>query len=124
VASLLHRVDFIEKMGTGIGRIQEALAENGNEPAQFQTGDFFTVSFNRPKKLAATIQETSVKTSGKTSGKILEMITKDSTITIPQMAEKLGKTSRNIEMHISNLKKKGKIKRIGSAKGGHWQVLD
>jgi len=124
VASLLHRVDFIEKMGTGIGRIQEALAENGNEPAQFQIGDFFTVSFNRPKKMAATIQEASVKTSVKTSGKILEMIAKDSKITIPQMAEKPGKTSRNIEMQISNLKKEGKIKRIGSAKGGHWQVLD
>ena len=69
------RVQFIrfilksEKIGTGIGRIQEALAENGNQPAQFQIGDFFTVSFKRPKKFAADTQET--------SGKILEMIAKD-----------------------------------------------
>ena len=51
------------------------------------------------------------------------MTREDDTVTIQEIAKVLNKTERAIEMQISALKKKGKISRIGPAKGGHWEVL-
>ncbi len=34
----------------------------------------------------------------------------------------IGVTERSIERNIQKLQKEGKLKRIGIAKGGHWQV--
>jgi ATP-dependent DNA helicase RecG len=55
--------------------------------------------------------------------KILELISENKEISIPQIAEKIGLTTRAIEKNISILQKQGKLKRIGPAKGGHWEVL-
>ena len=43
-------------------------------------------------------------------------------ITIPQIAENLGLTTRAIEKQIAKLKKQRFIERIGSEKGGFWKV--
>jgi ATP-dependent DNA helicase RecG len=47
IASLLHRIDYVEKMGTGIGRIREAVAEAGAEEPIFENDTFFRVVFKR-----------------------------------------------------------------------------
>ena len=49
---------------------------------------------------------------------------KNSLITIPELAEALGVTTRAIEKQISKLQENEKIKRIGPAKGGYWQVIN
>jgi ATP-dependent DNA helicase RecG len=48
IASLLHRIDYVEKMGTGIGRIREAMAVAGAEDPIFENDAFFRVVFRRP----------------------------------------------------------------------------
>ena len=68
-------------------------------------------------------EEPSGKTSGKTSGLILEMIRQQPDITIPEMAEALGRSTRAIEMQLAKLKKSGKVQRIGPAKGGRWEIV-
>jgi len=40
------------------------------------------------------------------------------------IARKIRITSCAVEMQISELKQKGLLKRIGSAKGGYWEVLN
>ena len=41
----------------------------------------------------------------------------------PELAEIVGISERKIEQNIATLKKLGRLKRIGPAKGGHWEVL-
>jgi ATP-dependent DNA helicase RecG len=60
--------------------------------------------------------------SEKTSGIILEAILQNNTITIPELSILIGITERSIERNIQKLQKEGTLKRIGPAKGGHWQV--
>ncbi len=45
-------------------------------------------------------------------------------VTIPELAEALGRTARAIEMQVAKLKADGLIERVGPAKGGHWLVRD
>jgi len=40
------------------------------------------------------------------------------------LSKKLNLTTRAIEKNLSKLKADGKLKRIGSDKGGYWKVLE
>ncbi|HTW90934.1 MAG TPA: ATP-binding protein [bacterium] len=51
VVSLLHRLGLIEKMGTGINRMRNWMAEAGLEPPVFGFISFFTVTFLRPPQV-------------------------------------------------------------------------
>jgi len=59
----------------------------------------------------------------KTVEKILEAIKKNPKITQNEFVEITGLTRRGIEWNLAKLKEKGIIKRIGPAKGGHWEVI-
>lgn len=51
-------------------------------------------------------------------------IQKNNNITIHEIAVVLNKTKRTIERIIYSLKAKNVIKRIGSDKTGHWEIID
>jgi len=53
---------------------------------------------------------------------IIELIKKDSKITINQIAKKLFVSRITILREIGKLKEMGILHRIGPAKGGHWEV--
>jgi len=43
-------------------------------------------------------------------------------MTIPQLAMELEISTRAVEKQIAKLRKNNQLKRIGPAKGGHWEV--
>ena len=45
-------------------------------------------------------------------------------MTIPELAEALGLTTRAVEKQIAKLRKKGRLRRIGPARGGRWQTIE
>ena len=40
------------------------------------------------------------------------------------MSENIGIRISSIDKNIQTLKKKGFLRRVGSARGGHWEVLE
>ena len=48
VADLLFRARYVERVGSGIPRIRQALQENGNPPMEISASNFFVVTF-RPR---------------------------------------------------------------------------
>ncbi len=68
--------------------------------------------------------KSSGKSSEKTSGKILALIKQNLLITIPELAKQTGVTERSIERNIQKLQRDELLKRLGSAKGGHWKVIE
>ncbi len=73
--------------------------------------------------LSKTSVKASGKTSVKTSDKILGELSLNSSMTIPELAEKIGVTARSIERNLKKLQDEGRLRRIGPAKGGHWEVI-
>jgi len=69
-----------------------------------------------------TVEETVEETVEKTGEKILSLIRLNPHITAKELTIKIGLSRRGIEWQIAKLKKEGKLNRIGSAKGGHWEV--
>ena len=101
----------------------------------FHTEGMFSVSFRPPGKASEkTVEETSEKTvketvkgaveetSEKTSEKIIKLIKNNPKITIDELADHLGRSTRAVEMQLQKLKEQKKIERIGPDKGGYWQL--
>ncbi len=68
--------------------------------------------------------DVSLKTSGKVSGKMLVLIRENSQMTIPELALAIGVTERSIERNLQKLQQEKRLRRVGSAKGGYWEVID
>lgn len=81
-------------------------------------GGLFTASIHRKE------QEGSEKSSEKSSEKIIALMKEEPELSAKDIATRLELTPRAIEKQIASLKKSGRIKRIGPAKGGHWEVMD
>ncbi len=62
--------------------------------------------------------------SVKTDEKILEHLKENPKATIKELSNTLGLTTRAIEKQIANLKKESRLQRVGSARKGHWKVID
>ncbi|MDF7818372.1 HTH domain-containing protein [Runella sp. MFBS21] len=60
----------------------------------------------------------------KSSVKIIELITENNQITIPEIAQILQRSTRAVEKQIHKLKEANQLQRIGADKGGYWKVLN
>ena len=128
VANAFFRAGEIEAWGRGVQRIFDACREAGT-PApsiRYQPGDLW-LEFPFPPEYLAVIPaevdgEKLDKMSGKMSGKIVGLMLEKPEITIPELAQRLKRTERTIERLINQLKANAVIRRVGPAKGGHWEV--
>ncbi|MCK5281802.1 MAG: winged helix-turn-helix transcriptional regulator [Nanoarchaeota archaeon] len=142
VANLLLRTDYVEKLGTGINRIKQAL-KNANLPEPlFKYNSSFLVELydktiasrkvgekvgkkvgeNQEKILGMAKRKNIRETVEKTVEKIIGILKRNPNATQKDIAEKTGLSRRGVEWNIHHLKNKGIIKRIGPAKGGHWEI--
>lgn len=63
-------------------------------------------------------------TQNDTVNLILKYIKENPAISYEKLAEKTGKSRITISRKIAELKKEGKLKRIGADKNGYWQIAD
>lgn len=68
-------------------------------------------------------EKVSVKTRVKTREKIQSIVKATPYITVSELAEIVGISSKGVEWQIAKFKKEGRIKRISPDKGGHWEVI-
>ena len=54
---------------------------------------------------------------------ILQEISNNKCVTIPELSEKVKINIRNVKNNIAKLKTKGLIERIGPDKGGYWKII-
>ena len=62
------------------------------------------------------------KSGKKTVDKVWELLCDQPHLTFDGMVAALGITRSTIQKHIANLKKAGRLRRVGPDKGGHWEV--
>ncbi|MGE0079592.1 MAG: RNA-binding domain-containing protein [Bacteroidales bacterium] len=128
LAPVFKRLGIIEQWGNGLRIIADELqnypeiALDWKEPGMAFRIAFLKKNFipDTPKEL---FSDASGKTSGKTSEKMLELIGNNGNITIKELSESVGVSTRSIERNLKKLQKDKKIKRVGGDKGGHWVVI-
>ena len=131
IAKMFFWIKYAEDVGSGTSKIIQWCKEWGlPEPTYEEAGASFVTVFHNPKLEDGTQKtrvetrvETRVKTRVKTGEKILQIIKENPAVTVPELSESTGLTIKGVEWNIKELKKKELLKRIGSNKGGHWEVL-
>lgn len=121
LAALFKEARLIEKYGSGIRRVIDACKAHGSVEATFEDhGKWFKVVLS---KLVADKTNGLGERLGEIRESILEILKKDSTMSISKLSKKLSISDTAIEGHISWLKKKGLLSRVGGARGGRWLVV-
>lgn len=75
--------------------------------------------------LAQALQPTppgSEKSSEKIPDRICAWLQRDPRASAKALAAELGISDRAVEKHLAKLKAGGRLKRVGPAKGGYWEV--
>ena len=128
VADLFHRMHKVERMGAGIKKIKDLIkAVNLKEPL-FEYDTFFKVTLYRNPEhaLKAGGTKTAQKTVQKTVQKqkeILEFLKVHPKVGREEIARNInGISESGVKYNLKVLQDKGLLKRIGPAKGGHWEV--
>ena len=152
IAEVMKVLGYVNRYNRGIARVRRELKENGNPDAVFDYKNLgvFGVTvldalFDKDsvektsektrEKTEKTREKTGVKSwvktkkrlgekLGKTEWKILEIVYDDSSISIVKMAEIIGISTTAIENNIKKLKNKNILIHKGSAKGGHWKIIN
>ncbi len=124
IADLLQRAQWIEKMGTGIKRMQDMMEEAGLSPIDFSFTSFVSLTFWRYPR--PEIKRTSKTTpEGKMTLQLLELLRTNPALTRAELAQLLGSISEEgVKYHLAKLKRQGKIKRQGSDVKGVWIIND
>lgn len=130
IADLLRRAHYIEKAGTGIGRMRELMEDAGLKEPEFQYDDFFEVSFLRPSyydnnygtyDLSKKDNEKITKLNN-TQIQIINLIRDNPSITQKEMSEIIGMALPTIRKNVQILKNKGILIREGATKKGIWII--
>lgn len=108
-----------ERTGSGIPKILYACKENSIECTYEKEQDGFWFIFYRKNVTTNdTIKLTELELL------ILNEIKEDNSITREKLSQKIGRSSRNIQRILDNLKQKGIVYRVGPNKGGHWEIRE
>jgi len=122
IAQLFTQMGRSEELGTGVRNVYKySKAYSGSEKIVFLEEDIFTVKVPLSGNVTENVP---VNVPVKRAEKILLLMRKNSSITIPQLASIYHVNEKTIKRDIEKLKEKNKIKRVGSDKGGYWQVIE
>ena len=133
---LMQRMDLVEKIGSGILRINQAMKKYCLPNPKIEADEnWFTVTYKRPNLQKESYEDRQKKVGEKVGEKVGKELTKNQKmilstikgnvyITAKQLSKIVGISQRKIELNIAKLKERGMVRRVGSAKSGHWEVLD
>ncbi|MBP5448665.1 MAG: HTH domain-containing protein [Spirochaetales bacterium] len=116
-------LDLVEQTGYGI-----PLVTNRYGKTVFEFLDFFLrvtipFEFELESEDIQDVSQGSQKGSQKSSQKIIEMINRNAQITTQEMADALGISRRAVAKAIAKLQETNCVRRVGSDKGGHWEII-
>jgi ATP-dependent DNA helicase RecG len=124
IADMFSRLDIIEKAGTGISRIREAILQAGLPQPLFEdVGNFFKLTIFRPKNVRENVREKGTTKLTKIQKAVLTAIVGNPSISAAELASKYKVAVRTIHRATGQLKDLGLLMRKGGDKGGYWEII-
>jgi len=131
ISEIFHRLNFVERRGSGLQKIKNETEmlygyTDTFAPTFKSTQSTFHVILRNMNYLTGSdelVNET-VNEIASRQTKILMELRVFPALTIKQLAEKTGISQATVKREIAELKQKELIKRIGSDKTGHWEVVE
>ncbi len=110
ISKFMLQLGRVEEVGSGMKNVYKYLPKFAkNTKAEFIDDEFFSTLVD-------------LETVEKTTQKIIKLIKENPYISRKELAKKIRITSDGVKYHLSKMKEKGFIKRIGPDKGGYWEI--
>ena len=141
LAEAFNYMKVIEHWGSGLRRVSKELAEYGVKPLQLEDGGI-DVQINvfrnatlgdennrydergaRVGRQKSTLRENGVNDPINDPINLLDLIKENPSLNYGEYGKILGVSEATIKRRITELKKQGKIVRVGANKVGHWEVV-
>jgi ATP-dependent DNA helicase RecG len=130
---LLLRIDKVERVGSGIGRIRKAMKGYGLSAKFNISKGWFSVAFPRSPQgtplftppmtpLMTPLMTPPIELSP-LEKKIYDALRNDPKASSKILSTRLSISQDTVKEYLEKLKAKGAIRRIGSARSGHWEVI-
>jgi len=135
IFGLFHRMNMVEKIGSGIPRMKEMMQMHHLPEPEYRTEGMFTIilkrygDFDKQKELLLErIDEPMPEIRfpdnlNADEVKLLKLIEADSGLTIEKMAEMVNKSQITIKRMLVKLQQVNVIERKGSRKTGTWHIV-
>ena len=121
IFGLFERIRMVEQVGSGIGRMRDLMIEADLTEPEFNTEGMFTVTVRRPFDFNKWVDKW-VENLTNNRVNIIKAIHENSKVSKRELEDKVGLSATAIDNNLDALKDLGLIERVGSAKGGHWQI--
>jgi ATP-dependent DNA helicase RecG len=121
LSQYMYDIGFIEKYGSGIVGVRSLLKENGNRELRYVLSKIETRAVTYSQVGERVGERVGEKLTGNQE-KIIRLISEKREVSARELSAEVGISSRKVEENIFKLKKKGMLKRIGSARGGYWEI--
>ena len=115
-----------ENGGYGIDKINEWKQLTGSEVTINSSITYSEVKFLMPinaNQRQSTPNGVENGANNDVESKILALIGADNKISLKELANKIDVPGRTLDRIITSMKGKGIIKRVGSARSGHWEII-
>lgn len=148
IAEIMANLGYVNRFGSGVNTVSALLKGNGNGQAQFLLGDITTfkvvvanadntensdnVMETKPLIIIDADPNIENGTNADTNGThdnisredaIINMMKKNKRVSVSEISKQLDIPRRTVFRIIHSLKSTNRIKRVGSLKGGTWEVL-
>jgi predicted HTH transcriptional regulator len=132
LATVFAEMYIIEKWGTGIQRVIDGCREYGiADPEWIELGTTFRVNIYRPKQGTTSnttpndvVNDVVNEALNTTEVSVLNAVSENNTLTITEIAEKIGKSKSTVDRVIKSLKDKDLLERKDSDKTGYWEIVN
>lgn len=121
VFGIMQRMNLVERVGSGINRIKDAMKETGLPEPVFGLEGFFSLTLYRPIDFERWMQSWALLLSTP-QVKILLAMHDNPGITKDQLSNIVGQGKTSVDKHIEKIRSLGLIERVGSKKAGNWQI--
>lgn len=121
IFGLFLRMNMVEKIGSGINRMKEAMRQANLPEPYFGLDGFFTAGFFRPVDFDTWINKWSDQLSTPLI-KILYAIHDNPSVTKQALSDIIGQGKTSVDKHIDRLRELGLIERVGARKTGRWII--
>jgi ATP-dependent DNA helicase RecG len=109
-------------LGSGIARALDAWPRI--DFTDDRDGCLFAAIVHRKLVDELILLKSSPKSSSKTEQRVIELIRQDPYTTTEAMGEILGITKRAVLKQVNKLKAQHRLRRVGPARGGYWEVIE
>jgi ATP-dependent DNA helicase RecG len=140
ISQFFVNIGLADALGSGMRNLYyyTNIYSEGKAKPILTEGDLFTTEIPIRAAAAGVIQNVPINESNvpinvpinelnvpinDTSLQVLRIIAANPEFSLDEIAEKIGRTRKTVQRVVRDLKKNGYVKRIGSRKTGHWEVV-